>query len=240
MTEFLKSINGNRVDTPSFTNRRFVLSFLSFSFFPFRLPFLWSPCSPSFFYPPSLPHPPSPTFSSFSSSPILFSLTSSLASLSTSIFVSCLAPLPSTNWSGHVLHAWPLYSLTMSPSSFGNAPLSCKILWTFLCHESSHFKIIPQSSLFLSCHSPLLSFDLPVFCFPGRDPAVFKDLNSFSHLTVHFCAYELAAVLQFGSHSLPRIARTFSAPSQHFTLPVHSSYHIMSSQMSLSSVSHMF
>ena len=41
---------------------------------------------------------------------------------------------------------------------------------------------------------------------------------------------------QFRSHSLCRIARTFSAPNQNFSLSVHSSFHIVSSQMSLSSV----
>ena len=38
--------------------------------------------------------------------------------------------------------------------------LSCEILLTFLRHESSHFELIPKSSVFLSCNSPLLSFDL--------------------------------------------------------------------------------
>ena len=38
--------------------------------------------------------------------------------------------------------------------------------------------------------------------------------------------------INFWSHSLSRIARAFSAPNQNFALPVHSSYHVVASQMS--------
>ena len=44
----------------------------------------------------------------------------------------------------------------------------------------------------------------------------------------------LQQFINFRSHSLSRMARTFSAPDQNVSLPVHSSYHIMCSQMSLS------
>ena len=135
-----------------------------------------------------------------------------------------------------------LNSLTMSPSSSGNTPLSCKHFisrenpQTFLCHETSRLKFIQQSSFFVPSISPVLSFDLPIPCFSGIYTAVFKDPNTFQHASVLFCAHLLllASVPQCWSHSLSRIARTFSRPDQYFCLPVHSSYHIVSSQMSLS------
>ena len=69
--------------------------------------------------------------------------------------------------------------------------LSGDVPWTCLCHESSRFELIPQSSVFFPCDPSFLSFDLPVPCFPGWNSAVFKDLNSFQHLAVHFCAHLL-------------------------------------------------
>ena len=51
-----------------------------------------------------------------------------------------------------------------------------------------------------------------------------------------FCAnlLGLATIHQSGFHSLPRIHRAFSATNQNFTLPVHSFYQIVATQMSLS------
>ena len=56
------------------------------------------------------------------------------------------------------------------------------------------------------------------------------------HCAMLFSAHllRLAAVHQFGSHFLSSVTRSFSAPNQNFSLPVHSSYLIVSSHMLLS------
>ena len=134
-----------------------------------------------------------------------------------------------------------LYSLTMSPSSSGNAPLSCNISpWrlfqTFLRHESSHVKLVPQYSAAFPCDPSYFSFNPQASCLLCRDPAVFENLNRFGILTYSFVPHllQLAAVHQLWSHFLRCITRAFSAPHQNFCLPVHSSHHVMSSHMLLS------
>ena len=47
-----KSLSGNRVGTPSLNSHRFVLFLSSLLFSSFCSPLLWSPCPPSFFFPP--------------------------------------------------------------------------------------------------------------------------------------------------------------------------------------------
>ena len=49
-----------------------------------------------------------------------------------------------------------------------------------------------------------------------------------------------AAIHQFRSHSLPRMARAFPAPNQDLSLSLHSSYQIMISKVTLSPFSNIF
>ena len=60
--------------------------------------------------------------------------------------------------------------------------------------------------------------------------------NVQNHTQVGTGAYllQLVAEKQFRSDSLPRTSPTFSAPDQNFSLSVHSSDHIMTSQLTLS------
>ena len=102
---------------------------------------------------------------------------------------SCFPPNlprpPSANCIINYLHAWPWNFLPMSPSSLSNAPPSCSIFFLarFLRPFCAMNPPISDSFhnllYFLSCNPPLLSFDLPIPCILGRDPAIFKDLNSF-------------------------------------------------------------
>ena len=105
-------------------------------------------------------------------------------------------------------------------SSLGNAPLFCNIFFLATFHSlfsamnppvSNSFHNILYSSL---SHPSFLSIDLPIPCLLGWDPAVFKDLKSFQHVAVLFCAHllRLAAVHQFWSHFLLCVTRAFSAP----------------------------
>ena len=62
-----------------------------------------------------------------------------------------------------------LYFLMVSPSSLGRPPsvlqsfVSCEIPWTFLRHETLHFKHIQKPLILFSCHSSF--FVLQVFQF---------------------------------------------------------------------------
>ena len=80
----------------------------------------------------------------------------------------------------------------------------------------------------------LLSLNLPVPCLAGILPSSRTRIR-FNMLPCSFCAHllGLAAIHQFWSHFLSSVTRAFSAPSQNFSLPVHSSDHIMSSHMQL-------
>ena len=97
--------------------------------------------------------------------------------------------------------------------------------------------------MFFPCSCSFLSFNLPISRLFGRDPAVFENLNSFSHLSVLFCAHLLllAAVHQLWSHFCavhnPSI---FLHQIKNFSLPVPSSYHIVSSHVLLSPFPHIF
>ena len=76
-----------------------------------------------------------------------------------------------TNCLRNVLHAWPLYSLTMSPSSFGNAPLSCNIFSLTTLHRPFCTMNPPVSNSF---HGLLYSFFvILLFC-----PSIFQFLAS--------------------------------------------------------------
>ena len=115
--------------------------------------------------------------------------------------------------------------------SLGNAPLSRNILSSATFHRPFRSMNPPISNSFQNLLFPFLvilfpSFNLPIPCILGRDPAVFKELNSFQHLAMLFCAHLLrpAAVNQFvpfqASHS-PSIFCTQSKllPACLFFLP---------------------
>ena len=122
---------------------------------------------------------------------------------------------------GNFFHAWPctILQFLLLPQAMHLCPatcsFSCVVPQTFLCHESSHFELIPQSPVFFPCNPSVLSFYLPIPCLLCGDCTLFKNLNSFQDFTVLFCAHllRLATVHQFRTHSLSRTARTFYALS---------------------------
>ena len=131
-----------------------------------------------------------------------------------------------------------LYSLTTSPSSFGNSHLSF-IVFSFANFHMAFCAIKPSiSKLFNS----LLYSSLVILFFSPSILQLFasmagtsflENLDSFHHFPdslVSICSSS-AAILQFWSHSVPRISRTLSAPCQKNSLPVHSSDQVMTSQM---------
>ena len=126
------------------------------------------------------------------------------------------------------MHA--LYSLITSPSSSGNARVLQHISLARFHNPFCAMK--PSFSNLFKKHLTLFSRNS---VFLGRNPAILKDLAPFQHFAVLFCAYllRLAVVPQFRTHSLPRIARTFSAPDQNFSLSVQSNQ-IMTSKVTLS------
>ena len=88
--------------------------------------------------------------------------------------------------------------------------------------------------ILFSCDSSLSSFNLPVSCFLFWTLPSSSTLNSLQHFAILLdtLRFRLATIHQFTSHSFPRISRTPSAPYQNLSLPVHSSYQVMTSQMS--------
>ena len=115
-----------------------------------------------------------------------------------------------------------LYSLMTSPSSFGTAPLS--------------LKLVQKPLILFSCDSSFFVLRSSRFFPPLLEPYHFPGLV-LSSTFCHACEYHrlrLTTIHQFRSHSLPRISRTLSAPYQDLSLPVHSPYQVMTSQMSSS------
>ena len=123
---------------------------------------------------------------------------------------TCVYQFVSVSCGGHDRDGSTLMPLTVSPFLSGDVPQ------TFLCHESSRFELIPQSSLFLSCNPPLLSFNFPVPCILNRVPAVGKDLNSFQHFAVLFGAH-CSGLQQFVNVD-PSLWSTFCTQSRRLSI----------------------
>ena len=104
----------------------------------------------------------------------------------------------------------------------------------FLSHETYNLKFLPQSVIFLASDPFFFPFNFPSSRLLGRNSTLFEGQDSFSYLSIFFCAQvlQLATIHQLWSQSLSRITRAFSAPAQNFSLPASTSpNHVTSSHV---------
>ena len=107
----------------------------------------------------------------------------------------------------------------------------------FLCQKSTRFKLTPQSPVFFACNSPLLSFNLLICCLLGQEPCHLQG-PEFVSTSCHALLCPLAPASNSSSVLVPfsvvRKPSIFLHQIKNFSLPIHSSFHVVSSHLLLS------